>query len=302
MSPEGFDAETTLAVWAARETGLLEAYLREAGTPRAAAETAGVTEEAARVIGRVLAEAELLTETDEGYEPTNGALGLLTTRDARSIGSLPARLDTIDALTELPETMTTGVPPRDTRAHRESARVHAVGAREATDAAVVRACVTAAIRAAPDAERVLDVAGGAGTYAAEFTTRGLDATVQDAPNVCERFGSLLEARGLGVTTDALDAVGEPFDVVFWADGPTRMDAPEAAATLVAASDAVADGGTLVVIDRFGDTAADVRGLATGGGGGHETARVREWCLEAGLSPRIRPVPGTDREAVVAHAE
>ena len=294
MDPE-FDAETMLALWAARQTGLLEAYLREAGTPETAAELTDVTPDAARVIGRVLVETGVLVETDDGFQPANRALGLLTSRDARSIGRLPARLDTIDALVSLPETMTAGVPPTV----RNDARMHAVGAREATDTAVVRASVTVATRAAPEADEVLELAGGAGTYAAEFAKRGWDATVHDAPALCERLDDLHASRDVRSASGALDELGRDFELIFWADGPTRMNGPEVATTLAAASDRLTDDGTLVVIDRFGDVAADVRGLATGGGGGHDTDTVCDWLSAAGCSPREESVPGTPLTAVIA---
>lgn len=292
-----FDAETALVIRAARETGTLEAYLREAGTPAAAAEAAGVSERGARLVGRVLADAGLLTQVNGTYEPTNRALGLLATRDARSLGTLPATLDRLDALARLPETMTTGVPPRDPA----DGRVHVAGAREATEERVVRACVTTAIRAARDAENVLDLCGGAGTYAREFVARGCRAAAHDAPDVCERFGPLLESRDVTPITGSLADLDRAFDLVFWADGPTRVDEPEAVATLSAAADLLTPTGTLVVIDAFDAPAADLHALATGHGGRYTPETVRDWCVTAGLDATDEPVPGTDRRAVVAHA-
>lgn len=289
------DAETLLTLRAARETGLLEAYLREAGTPAAAADVAGVTERAARLTARVLADAGLFRLVDDRYQPTNRALGLLATRDARSIGTLPARLDEVDALARLPETMATGVAPRTSTA----SLINRVGAREATDAALVRAAVTAAIRAAPDAESVVELCGGAGTYAAEFVARGKWVTVHDEAAVVDQFGALHESRNLESVAGSLAELDRSFDLVFWADGPSRVDTPEGVSILTTAAGLLADHGRIVLVDAFDTTTADVRALATGHGGGYTADTVCEWCHEAGLSADDEPIPGTDRRAVVA---
>lgn len=302
------DAETLVFLWAAREAGIVDAYLERAGTPAEAAAIADVTEESARVAGRVLHRVGVLDRVDGEYEPANRALGLLTTRDPRSIGSLPHRLDRIDALVGLPETMATGVAPQQPT----DAAVKELGAREATGEATVRACVTAAVRANPDAETVLELCGGAGTYAAEFVARGREATVLEAADVLDRVELLLSSRGVDGRSGPLDEVGDGFDLVAWIDAPTGMDADEAATTVDAAAEVVADDGAFVLIDAFstagnaGDgepnaaaTRADVRGLATGHGGAHPVATVREWLTDAGLDAVTdEPVPGTDFHAVI----
>jgi hypothetical protein len=297
---EELSAETLWYVRAVRETGLLDAYLTEAGTPSEAAAEADVTEASARVAARILDEIGVLERVGEEYEPSNRALGLLTKRDVRSIGSLPHRLDVLDAFAELPETMATGVPPRLS----EEWSVNAVGAREATPEQVRRACVTTAVRAAPAADTVLDICGGAGDFAAEFQTRGLAATIVDSAEIVERVEPLHESRNLRTFEGPLDELPWTFDLAFWADGVCSMDAEEAKSTLVAAAASVAAEGTLVVIDRFdeaGEMEAAIRGIATGEGGAHDTDDVAEWLSDAGFSTvETESVPGADRTAVVGH--
>lgn len=292
-------AETLCYVRAVRETGLLDAYLTESGTPSEAAAEAGVTEASARVAARVLDQIGVLERVDGEYEPSNRALGLLTKRDVRSIGSLPHRLDVLDTLAELPETMATGVPPQ----LPDDWSVNAVGAREATSEQIRRACVTTAVRAAPDAETVLDVCGGAGDFAAEFQSRGLAATVVDSAEIVDQVEPLHESRNLRSFEGPLDDLPWTFDLAFWADGICSMDAEEAQSTLAAAAESVAASGTLVVIDRFDGsaaTAAAIRGVATGDGGAHDPAAVADWLSDAGFSTvESESVPGTDRTAVVA---
>ena len=289
-----------LCARAARETGLLAAYLESAGTPAAAAEVAGVTEESARVAGRVLAELDVLERVDGEYEPTNRALGLLTKRDPRSVGELPHRLDVLDTLVALPETMETGVPPT----LPEQWDRDQVGAREAVPAATRRAVVTAAVRAHPDAESVVDVCGGAGTYAAEFRERGLSATLVESQSVVEAVRPLAESRDLDVFAGPVSELHWTFDIGFLGDAVAAMAPGEAAATVDAVADHVADDGRLVVVDRFeSSTAAAVRSLATGDGAVPTTETVGDWLRAAGFDDvETAPVPGTDRVAVIGSRE
>jgi len=296
--------DTTLAhllcARAARETGVLAAYLESAGTPVAAAETAGVTEESARVAGRVLAELDVLERVDGEYEPTNRALGLLTKRDPRSVGSLPHRLDVLDTLVALPETMETGVPPT---LPDEWVR-NAVGAREAVPEATRRAVVTAAMRAHPDADSVVDVCGGAGTYAAEFRERGLSATLVESQSVVEAVRPLAESRDLDVFAGPVSELRWTFDVGFLGDAVAGMRPEEAAATVDALAEHVAADGRLVVVDRFeSSTAGAVRSLAIGDGELPSTETVGEWLRAAGFAGvETASVPGTDRTAVIGRRE
>ncbi len=292
------ELERLLYAWAARETGVLSAYLESAGTPSEAAAEADVTEASARVAGRVLASLGVLERVEGEYEPTNRALGLMVKRDPRSVGSLPHRLDVIDTLVALPETMETGVPPT----FPESWHHNRVGASEAVSEATRRACVTTAIRAAPGAERVLDVCGGAGGRAAEFEARGVDATVVESPTVLEATRPLVESRGVAAVEGPLSEIQRTFDLVVSVDDVLAMDVSETAQTVTAAAERLAERGALVVIDRFDEpaaTAAAVRGVAAGTGDGPTASTVADLLAEAGLTEiREESVPGTDRRAVI----
>lgn len=297
----GLDTPSLLALRAARETGVLDALMERAGTPAAVAAETAVTERAAERMVAVLADLGFLEAVDGEYEPTNRALGLLAKRDVRSIGAVPHALDTVDALVDLPRTMETGVPPQDP----VDSTVNQIGAHAATDEAIVRACVTAAVRAAPTAERVVDLCGASGVYAAEFAARGREVTLVDSPDVAEAVEPLY--RGSDVSVHAgkpTDLVG-PFDLAFTAETACRMDPDEVSALLEAAADLLGENGTLVLTEVLADgseaaVAADVHGLATGHGGAYEPSAYLGWLRDAGFRDgRVETVPGTARQAIVA---
>ncbi|PSP76194.1 SAM-dependent methyltransferase [Halobacteriales archaeon QS_1_68_20] len=297
--------EELLLLWAARETGALAALTDDADDPAAVAAAAGITEHAAELVVDVLAARGFLAQVDGAYEPTNRLLGFLASADLRSVGTLPDALDAVDALTSLPETMTTGEPPES------GDLVHRLGARVATPAATVRAVVTAAVREASDAERVLTVGNAPGTVAEEFVARGYAVTLADEADAIEAATPLLATTP--VETVALDA--EPasdeltdalpggFDLVFAAD-TTRRNDPAANRRLVSRlADALAPGGTVVLVDLLADrseraTPAAVEALARYGGGVYDEAEVTDLFTAAGLDATVREIPGEDRVAVV----
>lgn len=288
------DHETLHLLWAARETGLLEALLREADDAAAAAEAAGVDGRAAALVVDALLAEGFLAEVGDAVEPTNRLLGFLAAADLRSVGELPDALDAVDALAALPETMASGAPP-------ESGPLrHRLGARAAREEATVRAAVTAAVRAAPAADTVLDVGGAPGRFAAEFAARGRDVTLADEPAAVEASTPLLarEPVATAAVTDGDPLPGE-FDLVFAADA-TRRRAPAANERFVARlADAAAAGGTVVLLDRLWDRSADavpaaVEAYARDGGGVYREAEVAAWFDAAGLAgPDVTAVPGTE---------
>lgn len=302
-------------LWAARETGIVDAVTTDAGTPAAVAASTGVTDRAARVTVRSLADLGFLRRVGGEYEPTNRALGLLAKRDVRSIGRIPHALDLQTVLRDLPETMQTGDPPADPPDWTRNR----LGAVEATDEATVRACVTAAIRAAPDADCVLDVRGGSGRYAREAAARGRRATLFESPEVCEVVEPLLAptdvslvAGDLGSPPAVAPETDGPFDLALAVDLVRRLDPARARETFAGLADALAPEGTVVLVDAFReqsdvDAAADAgttdasrengpqatvgadvgvdaaagagvacEQLALGSGDAHATAAVCEW--------------------------
>ena len=305
----GLPLDGLVLLWAARRSGVLDALLESAGTPEAVAETAGVTEHAARVTVDGLEAMGFLKQVGAEYEITNRALGFLAKRDIRSIGQLSHALDVFDLWTALPETMAGEVPeqPADWTRNR-------LGAQAATDETVVRACVTAAVREAPDATRVLDVAGGSGVYAREFVARGHEVTLVDDANVADVVAPLLEPTAVGLVSTALPSlsgVDGSFDLAVAVDTLRRFGSGDAESLVADAADRLTSGGTLVfddVFEREGESAntADaiavaVDALATGEGALHSETEVREWFEAAGLADVVvRDVPGASRRAVVGH--
>lgn len=298
----GVDPEGLFLLWAARKTGVLDALTGHAGTPAEVAAAAGVTTRAAEVTVDALADMGFLERVGEEYEPTNRLLGFLAIRDLRSVGALPHALDLLDAYTSLPGTMVTGEAP----AWHADWRRHELGAHAATDEARVRAAVTAAVRAHPDATRVLDVLGGSGVYAREFAARGFDVTLVDDPEVVEAVEPMLANSEVTLEAGSLPALaGAGFDLAFAADCCRALSPAENRHLLTAVSEALEPGRTLVLVEALGgrSTAAPavaVEGLATGAGGAYEAATYRSWLADAGFGRvEVRDVPGTDRQAVVA---
>lgn len=298
------DVETLCLLRAARETGVLDALMADAGTPAEVAAATGVTEHAARVTVRVLADAGFLERVDEEYEPTNRALGFLTKRDPRSVGTVPRRLDLLDAYLALPGTMASGDPPD----RSEAWTANRLGAVAATDAATVRAVVTAVVREAPDADHVIDLGGAPGTYAVEVAERGYDVTLAAGGEAAARSRPFLAHEPVSVVEAAADGVDDAdlpdADLAYAVDRSRDLGTDDYRAFVRAAHDALAADGTLVLVETpresAGATAAAVEALATtGDGDAHSLAEYRDWLQRAGFEAVTdRDVPGTDRRAVV----
>ena len=324
-------------LWAARETGIVDAVTTDAGTSEAVAEATGVTERAARVTVRSLAELGFLRRVGGEYEPTNRALGLLAKRDVRSIGRLPHALDVQTMLRDLPATLQGGDPPADPTDWTRNR----LGAVEATDEATVRACVTAAIRAAPDADRVLDVRGGSGRYAREIVARGRRATLFESTEVCEVVEPLLAPTEVSLLAGNLadppataPGTDDQFDLALAVDLVRGLDPAPARETFAGLAGTLAPEGAVVLVDAFreladADVSADDSGedtpqgtvgadvgvdpaagagvaceqLALGSGDAYATATVCEWLASpadgVGFGDvTARRVPGADRVAVI----
>jgi len=285
---------------AARETGLLEVLLTETASPAAAAAAADVDERAARITVDTLADRGYLARVEGGYEPTNRALGLLTKTDLRSVGATPHAIDLFDALATLPETMRTGTPPAgdDEQARNE------LGARLTTDEAMVRAVVTAALRAAADATDVLVLAGAPGVVADEFAARGCSVTLVDETEAVAATRPLVSEAVECVTAPMTELPPERFDLTVAVDYAHKLTTAENRHLASAARGLLSTGGHLVVVDRLrgrsaGATALDVEALATTvGGRAYDEADYRSWFDGAGfVGVDVAAVPGTDRQVV-----
>ncbi|KTG10862.1 hypothetical protein AUR64_06660 [Haloprofundus marisrubri] len=298
----GFDTETLFLLWAARETGVLDALTSRAGTADAVAAETEVTPEAARVVVESLADLGFLERVGDEFEVTNRALGFLAKRDVRSIGRLPHALDILDSYVALPETMRTGHPPEQSA----GSMVNRLGAHAATDESVVRASVTAAVRIAPQAERVLNVAGGSGVYAREFAARGFEVTMCDGDDVIEYVAPTLEHADVTLETRSLATLADgSYDLVFGDDLCRALTVAENRTLLSTVRDALSPCGAAVFVEPVrgrAATATTVRAateaLASGHGGAYDEDQFRTWFSEAGLEDvRVDDVPGTDRQAV-----
>ncbi|QKY21314.1 SAM-dependent methyltransferase [Halolamina sp. CBA1230] len=294
------DMPALALLWAARETGLLAALVDEPGGVREAADSAGITERSARIVVDALVDLDFLRRVDDGIEPANRALGLLATRDLRSVGAVPATLDRFDAYAELPRTMESGVPPVDPD---ERVR-HRLGAAEAVDDASVETTVDAALAANPDAERALVIADGPGRHARALAERGLDVTLLDGPTVIEAVEPLLDPTPVEPRAGSLADVGMTFDLVLTVDSAWRQPAEENRFTVLAAANVLAPGGAIVLAEPLRDRSAAAvevaaAALATGSGEPYPESTVREWFADAGLA-RIEAsdVPETPYQAVV----
>ena len=309
---DGLPVEALLLLRAARETGALDALAERAGTPAALAAETELTPAAAETIVRALADLGFLERVGDEYEFTNRALGFLAKRDLRSVGTLPAELDALDALVALPATMTgrgneTAVheEPDNGDDHRLRNRL---GAAAAEDEAAVRARVTAATRARPDAETVLVVGDGPGTHAREFAARGLDATLLEGAEVVAAVDPLLAPTDVTTTAGSL-ADADLADLVFAAGLVTELSREEAAFTVEAAAERVRGDGAVVFVEPVRErldpeavVAQDARRLAAGSGRVYALDDYREWFAAAGLDLSVEPVPGLTAVALVGRPE
>lgn len=299
------DTEDLLLLWAARETGLLDALVTSAETPADAAAETDVTERAARITVDALAEMGVLREVDGSYEPTNRALGLLAQRDVRSIGALPHRLDCLTNWFALPETMRGEEPPVD---HYRDRPRQLAGSMATVGEATVRTCVTEAVHAAPDADSVLDVGGGPGSFATEFADRGYEVTLFERPETVEVIEPLLANEPIEVVSgDARQVLPGDYDLVFCSRVIHGLGPQDNARLLESVHEALVPGGTLVAIDHVrgrSDRAARFAAhmlAQTSDGDTYDEQTLRTWFEDAGFATfDVRDVPGTDYQAIVGH--
>jgi SAM-dependent methyltransferase len=319
------DYREALLLWAARETGVLDAVVTSAETPAEVAEETGVTERSARIVLDAMVELGYLEEVESKYEITNRALGFVAKADVRSIGTVPHVLDSVERWIQLPETMRTGEPP-DPESVSEDWTANFMGAMASVDDATVRASVTAAVHRNPDAERVLDAGGGPGIFAKEFVRRGFDVTLVDRPEVIDIDRRFLEREPIElVEGDITDAEGLPtatgkFDLVFCSRVAHGLSSEENQRFLAHAFDALEPGGWVVLTDKVRDRADDGErtdgsrsstdssvGAAlfgahmlaqTEAGDTYTEAQFADWLGDAGFEDaEIRDVPGTQLQAI-----
>lgn len=282
LAPPGETLDWRMAVLynAAVETGLLDGL---PASPASLALELGLDEQAVRVVLEAMVAWNVIEAApDHSFALGPGApepdAGAILCHHARTIRLWSSHLD--DRLRGVPHV------PRGPRRLERMLKALAVNGRESAPAAV-----DACLQRAPTAGRVLDLGGGHGEYALEFARRGLQATVQDQPEVIEiarRQGHLVEA---GVTLFAGDFFkalpDERFDLVFCAGVTYTFDGGRNVAVYRRARSVLAPGGALAVHTflRGTDPLAAVFAvqMLAGGSGGdtHGEEDHRRWLAEAG---------------------
>lgn len=298
------DLEELMILRAARETGMIDALMTDAHTPAEVADSTAVSERSARIVVDALVDMGFLTELQSRYEPTDRSLGFLATRDIRSIGSVPHRLDCLENWIALPETLCGEDPPLAV----EDRIRHFQGAMATVDESTVRAFVTEAIHSHPHPDRVLDVGGGPGRFSKEFVRRGFAVTMFDRPGTIETVEPLLNGTRVElVSGDALESLPRGFDLVFCSRLAHGFDRDENRRLLANVADALEPGGTVVHVDYVRDrsdraSTFGAKMLAqTPGGNTYTGDEFETWLTDAGLEDvEIRDVPGTPYQSIVGH--
>lgn len=288
---------------AVRENGLVEVLATSSSTPEEVATETGITDRAAWVTLEALVDLGFLTVDGDVYEPTE-RLRRLHTGDVTEMSSLPFRLDGLERWIALPETMRTGDPPATSDDYTD----HYMGAMSNVDETTVRACVTAAVRECPDAERVVDMGGGPGKFAREFVRRGHEVTLVDRPDVIDIDEGIVDAEPIAlVAGDVRESVPGEHDLAFCSRVFQTLSPRENRRILDATYEALSPGGSLVLVEivrgrsptarMFGAT---MLAQADSDGNTYTEAQYREWFRDAGFeNVRVAEIPGTKYQTVAA---
>lgn len=291
-------------LYAARETGAIDALLSEPKRASTVAAEADITERAAFIALEGLRDTGYAERSGETYRPTD-ALGVFDSEtDAIERGILPHRVDSLENYIQLPETMRTGQPPD----HTEEGFRNYIGAMATIDDATVREIVTTAEHVHPRPDRLLDVGGGPGRFGAEFARRGADVTLVDRPRVLDLLSSPHDAAGLEtVAGNATESLPEGFDVVFSARMTSGFTPEEIREYFENAYAALDPGGTMVCIERVRGRSEMAERFAVHmlavfpTGDTYTSEEYNEALAHAGyVETEIREVPRTEYQAIVGH--
>lgn len=295
------DYQVLMLLRAARVNGVLDALATSPSTPAAVASETGITGHAARTTLDALTDQGFLQQDGDEYEATD-RLQRLVTDDVETMSSLAFRLDGLDRWIALPETMRSGEPPASPTDYTK----HYMGAMSNVDEPTVRACVTAAVREHPEAERVVDMGGGPGKFATEFVRRGREVTLVDRPSVIEIDEQLLADESISlVAGDIRESVPGEHDLAFCSRVVQTLSPEENQRLVQSAYDALAPGGSLVLIEvvrGYSPAAPTYRATmfaqADSDGDAYPETQYREWFDQAGFeNVRIESVPGTKYQVV-----
>lgn len=166
-------------------------------------------------------------------------------------------------------------------------------------------------------ENLLDVGGGAGSYAIEFARRkhGLQAVVLDLPDVVPIAERTVAQAGMGdrITTRVADFLrddlGSGFDLAFLSSIIHQNSPDENRLLLGKVAAALEPGGQVAIVDfimeedrlhpRGGAIFAMNMLVATGGGGTYTEREVRSWLEECGFGEMNRSKPAGDASLITA---
>lgn len=290
------------AVWACRETGVVDALLDGVSESTAIAEETGITDRAADVVLRALLDLGFVEMQDDEYAPTDRLEVLDTERPVPEKGILPHRLDIFENYQALPTVMQTEAYPEVSDRERRNY----VGGMAAIGEPVVRAAVSVAERAHPRPGCVLDVGGGIGRFGREFANRGADVTLVDTPAVVERVRPHLADSDIEVSQgDALASLPSGFDLTFCGRLTVSFSPAENERLFANVYDSLRPGGTAVCTEflRGRSPVAPMFGVhmlaMSETGNTYDEEQYRSWLDRAGFEhPEITDVPGTDFCAVI----
>ncbi len=151
------------------------------------------------------------------------------------------------------------------------------------------AVVDACLARFPQTRRILDLGGAHGEYSLEFTRRGLDATVQDLPDVIELHEARLAKAGIDrFAGDFFERLPKgPFDLVFCAGVAPTYGAERNRALYRQITPVLAPGGGLAIVtflrgrNRVAPTFAVQMLVISDQGDTHSEEDYRRWLDEAG---------------------
>lgn len=297
------DFRELMTLRALREIGALETLLERRHDPVSLAAETEMTERAAEITLSALADWGYLQLEQEGYVATDRLRGIGDVDEVTTIGSLPHRLDYVEAYIQLPETLTGERPPEPDAQWRRNL----TGSMATASAETVRATVTAAEHAHPRPERVLDVGGGPGNFAREFARRGAQVTLVDHPDVIELVSGMSTDERLElVGGDVLVDLPGTFDLAFCSRVTHMFSPAENRRLFENVRDALREGGTLVCTDYVRGRSDGAPGFAvhmlaqTDGGNTYEADDYRQWLQETGFTAiDVRDIPGMEIQAIVA---
>lgn len=291
-------------LWACRETGVTAALLDGPTDAATIVEETEVTERAATAALDALVDEGYATASAGRYEATERLRGLDPETPPLERGILPHRLDAFEDYVALPERMRGNYPS----GFSEEEFRNYMGGMAAIDDATVRAIVTAAEHAHPRPDRLLNVGGGPGAFAAEFDRRGADVTLVDRESVLDFLADHHREQGLDVVEgDARESLPTGYDVVFGARMTVSLTLDGIREYFGNAYEALDPGGTFVgaewvrgrseVAERFGLHMVAI----SEAGNTYTEAEYRSALEDNGfVDVEIADVPDTRFQVVVGH--